>query len=440
MGRVRGSVLSLFSGAGGLDLGLEAAGFKTVACLEIDQTCRDTLRLNRPKWKQLDCSDVTEAAKTLEPKDLRLKVGELDLIAGGPPCQPFSMAAQWANTGRLGMKDDRAQTVVAMLDLVEKFLPKALLIENVAGFLRGEISASPFINERLKKINADHGTSYKLVPRVVDAADYGVPQRRNRVIAVAVKDGREFSWPEANYADNPVRAWDVLADLKEDDLPVGQGTWTELLPSIPEGGNYQYLTSRGAGDELFGYRTRYWSFLLKLAKDQPAWTLSASPGPSTGPFHWDNRPLTSRECLRLQSFPDDWKLAGNHRQHVKQAGNATPPLLAEVVGRALITHLYGEPPKRKNLKFLRKHVKGEVPEAVPPAPVPARFLGLVGAKKAHPGEGQGPSPRQKPVATDEPMDTVLVGSSVSELANGLRAVVPIDRSARRAQRGLQPLW
>ncbi|MFG2044001.1 DNA cytosine methyltransferase [Dactylosporangium sp. NPDC048998] len=392
---LHGSVLSLFTGAGGLDLGLEVAGFDTVACLEIDPVCADTLRENRPSWKQLDSGDVTVAAEMVRPMDLGLKVGQLDLIAGGPPCQPFSIAAQWANSGRRGMDDDRAQTVIAMLDLVESFLPKALLIENVAGFLRGEISASPFITERLAEINKRHGTAYDLHARIVDAADYGVPQHRSRVIAVATSDGREFEMPAATHADAPVRAWDAIGDLSETDLPPNQGAWAELLASIPEGGNYQYLTARGDGEELFGYRTRYWSFLLKLAKDLPAWTLPASPGPSTGPFHWDNRPLTARECLRLQSFPDDWRLVGTHRQRIKQAGNATPPLLAEVVGRALLAHLWGastgdqEPPK-----LLRPRTAGAVPKPVPPVPVPERFRSLVGSKDAHPGAGKGPSPRR----------------------------------------------
>ncbi|SFR11755.1 DNA (cytosine-5)-methyltransferase 1 [Lentzea waywayandensis] len=398
---VRGSVLSLFTGAGGLDLGLEAAGFDTVACLELDKTCRDTLRKNRKTWTQLPTNDVTVAAKELKPEHLDLEVGELDVIAGGPPCQPFSMAAQWANTGRRGMEDDRAKTVIAMLDLVESFLPKALFIENVAGFLRGEISAAPFITERLTEINKKHGTAYRLDPRVVDASHYGVPQRRNRVIAVAVKDGLPFKWPDPEYRDKPMTAWDAIGHLRQTKLPANQGTWTELLASIPEGGNYLHLTARGEGEELFGYRTRYWSFLLKLAKDQPAWTLPASPGPSTGPFHWNNRPLTALECLLLQTFPRDWKLEGKHRQQIKQAGNATPPLLAEVVGRALYTHLHGEPYDTGELVYLPKKSDRTPPKPVPPKPIPARFREMVGDKDAHPGEGMGPSPREKALNKDE---------------------------------------
>src|SRR5207302_1512865 len=95
------------------------------------------------------------------------------------------------------------------------------------------------------------------------------------------------------------------------------GYWTGLLPSIPEGRNYLYHTRHGGGVELFGSRRRYWSFLLKLAQDLPAWTIPAKPGPSTGPFHWESRPLAVEELLRIQSFPADWNIAGNRTTQVK---------------------------------------------------------------------------------------------------------------------------
>jgi DNA (cytosine-5)-methyltransferase 1 len=192
-----------------------------------------------------------------------------------------------------------------------------------------------------------------------------------------------------------MRAWDAIGDLPDpgsDVLPLG--TWaSDLLPSIPEGGNYQWLTAKGGGDEVFGYRTRYWSFLLKLAKDRPSWTLSASGGPSTGPFHWNNRQLTVRERLRLQSFPDDWKLSGSVRSQVRMAGNATPPLLAEIIGRAIaqqILHPGTTLDQRTSPSLPRKRT---VPAAVDPVPVPKRLQYLIGKKKAHPGAGFGPSPR-----------------------------------------------
>src|SRR6266511_2591615 len=334
-----GSVLSLFTGAGGLDCGLEAAGLETIACIEDDSACARTLEENRPSWKLLDCSDVVEAAKTLTPEDVGLGCGELAVLAGGPPCQPFSMAGQWVHSGRRGMDDSRALTVFAMLDLVAAFLPRVVLIENVAGFLRGTVSALPFIQERLREINRRHHVRYELQAEVVDAAAYGVPQHRQRVIGVATRDRLPFRMPPATHTEHPTTAWDAIGDLRENDVPQPGGGWTDLLACVPEGGNYQYLTARGGGEELFGYRTRYWSFLLKLAKDRPSWTLPANPGPATGPFHWDNRPLSARERMRLQSFPDDWHVVGKPRERTRQIGNATPPLLPEVVGRALVEQI-----------------------------------------------------------------------------------------------------
>ena len=99
-----------------------------------------------------------------------------------------------------------------------------------------------------------------------------------------------------------------------------------MLRSIPEGANYLYHTPKGAGERVFGYRRRYWSFLLKLAKDRPSWTIPAQPAQNAGPFHWDNRRLSEKEMLRLQSSPSKWHLAGGREERVRQIGNATPPL------------------------------------------------------------------------------------------------------------------
>jgi DNA (cytosine-5)-methyltransferase 1 len=228
--------------------------------------------------------------------------------------------------------------------------------------------------------------------RLVNAADYGVPQNRRRVIMVAVRDGAEFHWPAPTHDGDPLTAWDALGDLRETQFPQATGRWTELLPSIPEGGNYQWLTSHGGGEELFGYRTKYWNFLLKLAKSSPSWTLAASPGPSTGPFHWDNRPLTAREQMRLQTFPDDWDLAGDIRAQTKQAGNATPPVLAEVFGRAIAEALgyvsnFGS-------TLVRSHSPFPASSPTATAPVPPRYHHHRGPKLGHRGTGMGPSPRQ----------------------------------------------
>lgn len=389
-------VLSLFSGAGGMDLGLEQAGFEPIASLELDAKARETLRLNRPDWPIWEDGDVIAAAETLQPSYFGLAPGELDLIAGGPPCQPFSAAGQWAAGGRLGMNDERADTVHALLDLFERFQPKMVLLENVQGFLAGKNSALPEIERRVTEVNEIYGLNYMLQWQVINAADFGVPQNRKRAITVIHAEDTEWTWPDLTHESEPITAWDALHDLEEDpsSLPVLQGKWSHLLASIPEGYNYQWLTSEGGGEEIFGYRTRYWNFLLKLAKDRPSWTLPALPGPSAGPFHWDNRPLSIRERMRLQSFPDDWVLAGGFRDQVKLVGNATPPLLAELLGRRAAASLLGKHPaaSRGEVSLLRTPASVQ-PKPGPVRPIPDEYKTLVGPRAPHAGTGKGPAPR-----------------------------------------------
>lgn len=393
-------VLSCFSGAGGMDLGLEKAGFDSAGCIELDQLARDTLGKNRSDdvWPVLDVTDVVKAGQSLKPSDLGLETRELTLLAGGPPCQPFSMAAQWSEPKK-GVEDDRGKTVLGMLNLAERMLPQAILIENVAGFLRGRNSAEPSITARLRAINAKHKTHYRLHHWILNAADYGVPQNRRRAIAVAFRDlpeDIELLAPPAPFAGSPLTAWDALGELTPTAVPEAEGGYADLLASIPEGDNYQYLTAKGGGSkvELFGYRTRYWSFLLKLRRDAPAWTLPASPGPSTGPFHWDNRPLAVEERLALQGFPTNWQLAGSVRDGVRLAGNATPAPLAEAMGhfvRAILND-GGATLTAEDLRpTLAVNRLGPPPPPVAPAPLPKRWRSKVGPKDAHPGEGAGPA-------------------------------------------------
>ena len=123
----------------------------------------------------------------------------------------------------------------------------------------------------------------------------------------------------------------------EDGRQVGRS-----LPSIPEGENYLWHTARGGGIELFGWRRRYWNFLLKLAKDRPSWTIQAQPGPSVGPFHWKNRRLSNRELCRLQTIPDGYSVVGGIRAAHKQIGNAVPSALAEVLALAIREQVFDE--------------------------------------------------------------------------------------------------
>lgn len=391
------TALSCFSGVGGLDLGLEAAGFDTVGCLEIDEHARAALAANRPKWTLVDPGDVVEAGRSLRPSDLGLAPRELTLIAGGPPCQPFSKAAQWA-APKKGINDSRGTTVGGMLSLVETFLPSAVLMENVAGFLSGSNNAAPLIDRAFNRINALNRTNYRLHAWVVNAADYGVPQHRKRAIVIALRDGLRLpTLLPTTHAGQHRTAWDALGQTAPATSPAPAGKYADLLPCIPEGNNYQYLTARGAGEdfELFGYRTKFWSFLLKLAKDAPSWTLPASPGPSTGPFHWDNRPLAASERMLLQGFPADWKLVGPERADTRLAGNATPPALAEAMGR-VISHVLSDSTDAPTASDIQPTLATprratSPPPPMPPAPLPKRWQEHVGARQAHPGPGEGPS-------------------------------------------------
>jgi site-specific DNA-cytosine methylase len=386
------SVLSTFTGAGGLDLGLERAGYKTIASIEIDPSARKTLQANRPEWSLIETPDIVEVARDLKPGDLNLKARELGLLVGGPPCQPFSKAAQWADRGRSGLKDPRAKCLSAFLSLLERFLPRAMLIENVPGFIGGKTSALQALEKAIEGINKRHGTAYRVQHRVLNAVDYGVPQKRHRAIVVALRDGEYFEWPEPTHK-TPVRAYDALRDIAPKTKPALSGYWSDLLPSIPEGKNYLYHTADDDGLPLFGRRRWFWSFLLKLAKDEPSWTVPAKPGPSTGPFHWDNRPLAVEELLRLQTFPLSWKLQGGASAQIRQAGNATPPLLAEVIGRALGAQLFDM--RYKGGPTLRIARARHVPRRNAVRAVNEKYLGRLGAQADHPGEGKGPGAQRR---------------------------------------------
>jgi len=276
------------------------------------------------------------------------------------------------------------------MKLVGLFLPKVILIENVPGFARGRNNAIPTIRRALSRINREAGTKYAVEHRIVNAVEFGVPQRRERAILIAFRDGRTFRWPRAQTG-KAVRAWDAIGHLSSGNgEPQPSGQWAKLLPSIPEGHNYLWHTRRGGGRPLFGYRTRYWSFLLKLAKTEPGWTLPAEPGPATGPFHWESRRLSVAEMLRLQSFPASWKVRGTYWDQVRQIGNATPPLLAEILGRAIGEQLLGKAYRGRPTLSIPKKRRIPPPEAK--LPVPKFYRSREGRHRDHQGTGRGPRP------------------------------------------------
>lgn len=402
----RPSVLSLFTGAGGLDVGLEAAGFDTKVCVEIDADARETLSCNRPQWTLAEPGDVHRQSPTDLLRLANRRRGEIDLLAGGPPCQPFSKASFWARCDSTRLSDPRAATLSAYLATVNGVLPRVLLLENVKGLTyAGKDDGLRLLENGLRSINRRRGTRYAFQVLHLNAAHFGVPQLRERVFLVAARDGKEFVPPKPTHGDSPqlerlLTAWDAIGDLPEpDDAPIASGKWARLLPSIPEGENYLFHTPKGTGEPLFGWRTRYWSFLLKLAKDRPSWTIAAAPGPATGPFHWRNRPLTARELCRIQTFPDDYHICGDLRSVRRQVGNAVPCLLAEVIGRAISEQLLGVVPASRVPKLLPKRQSRRAPPE-PVSKVPRTYLALRGTHRAHPGTGRGPSVRRREAVSE----------------------------------------
>ena len=154
-------------------------------------------------------------------------------------------------------------------------------------------------------------------------------------------------------------AWDAIGHLSSaaSDKLIMSGKWADLLPTIPEGENYLFHTDRGGGVPIFGWRRRFWNFLLKLAKDKPSWTLTAQPGPATGPFHWDNRHLSAEELCALQTFPSDYQILGKRSDAQKQVGNAVPSALAELVALKMRARFFAKRSvKMKLQRWCRKNV------------------------------------------------------------------------------------
>lgn len=402
------TAISLYTGAGGLDLGFEAAGFETSVAVELDAEAVTTLRANRG-WPVLD-RDIHDISSEEILQTAGLSEGEADVLLGGPPCQPFSKSGYWAKGDSQRLDDPRAGTLGAYLRVLRDTRPRAFLLENVPGLIyRGKNEGFRLIKQTIESINDELGTCYTVAVAKLNAAHYGVPQMRERVFVIGSRDGVEFSFPAPTHGEaggedgevptlEPFRtAWDALGASPEADLDpeLGlRGKWADLLPSVPEGENYLWHTERGGGLKLFGWRRRYWSFLLKLAKNRPSWTLQAQPGPAVGPFHWKNRRLSAGELCRLQTIPRGYRISGGLAAVQRQLGNAVPSALAEVLAREIGAQLLdfggmaGKP-------TLVPKARLPVPEPEELRPVAAKYLGLVGDHEAHPGTGQGYAAQQR---------------------------------------------
>ncbi|GEP49832.1 cytosine-specific methyltransferase [Flavobacterium noncentrifugens] len=332
-------IVSIFSGVGGIDSGFEKAGFDTIFASDIWQTSCDSLKLNYPS-AEINCENI----KDVNFREILAKHTTIDGLVGGPPCPAFSKSRFYRTEKNRGLDDeDGFLTVSNYFRAVEELSPKFFLFENVHGFVfKPHSSALEYVMEESERLG------YKIFYNVLNAADFGVPQTRQRFICIGIKkEMDDFVFPEKthyppeNKSNNSwVTAGDAIGDidfdLVEDKAMQAGSKHKDLLRLIPPGENYLYFTEeRGFKEPLFKWRSRYWSFLLKLSPDRPSWTIQASHSNNMGPFHWKNRFLRISEIKRLQSFPDDYHITGNFKDQWRQVGNAVPPLLAYVLAKQI---------------------------------------------------------------------------------------------------------
>lgn len=345
-----GLALSLFSGAGGLDLGVEAAGFRTGAAVEINDDAADTLEKNFPT---LASPVIRSSILNVSTRELLRAAGlkgraRPELLVGGPPCTPFSKSGFWLEWKRAGLDPD-ASLLQAYTRVLAEAKPRAFILENVYALTYQNKASRPAFDRLLREIDA---AGYRCRWSVLNAADYGVPQLRPRLFVIGVpKRSRLPDLPEPTHigswerrktgaGDQPhVTAGEALEGLisEPEHEEVVRGRWGHLLPDIPPGDNYlHYTAERGHGNPVFKWRSRYWSFLLKLSPGRPAPTIQAQPGPNVGPFHWENRRLRVPEMRRLFTFPDDFAFVGRRSSVQAQIGNSVAPSLARQVAERLV--------------------------------------------------------------------------------------------------------
>lgn len=398
--RRRYTTVSLFTGAGGLDVGMDSTGrFELLACVELEARFCDTLRLNRDAG--LLGSGATEVIQAdiakLDPYELmdRLGIvpGELDVLVGGPPCQ------SWSTAGRRGtVQDPRGMLIWDFLRFVEVLKPKVFLMENVRGLLSGalrhrpiaerpEKGGPPLLEEErpgsaiaawasdLEKI--DNG-SYRVDVYEVNAVNYGAPQLRERVLFIGNRLGRLIDFPEPTHGPDeglaPHRTLgDALDGWHEPDpvLMDFSPRKKKYLSMVPPGGNWRTLPEEIAKESMGrayfakGGRSGWWR---RLSWDLPSPTITTLPNhSSTSLCHpEETRVLSVGECARVQEFPDGWVFAGNPAEQMRQVGNAVPARLGKVAGEVMANHLDAEsdgeladasalPPYRR--VNLRSHVR-----------------------------------------------------------------------------------
>lgn len=329
------SNIELFAGAGGMALGLEMAGFDHKALIEIDGSAAKTLIKNRPKWNVL-CEDIEKVAVRDIEKEFNIKKYDLDLISGGAPCQSFSYAGK-----RLGLEDTRGTMFYHYATFLKKLQPKMFLFENVKGLLSHNKGETFEII-----LNVFEQQGYRVEYKVLNALDYGVAQKRQRLIVIGIrKDLNEhitFNFPVEHKKKLLLR--DILVNVPKSECATYSKEKEKIFSLVPPGGHWRNIDQKIAKKymkkcwDMGGGRT---GILRRLSLDEPSLTVLTTPQmKQTERCHpLQVRPFSVRENARIQSFPDNWKFVGTVSSQYKQIGNAVPCNLAKEIGVEIIKSL-----------------------------------------------------------------------------------------------------
>ena len=336
-------ILSLFTGGGGLDIGFHQAGFDAFACVEITPTFCETLRLNKPNFYPLNCQIINRDIRDVKCEDIQN--GSCDFIIGGPPCQSFSAAGRRAG-GVTGVNDQRGSLFEHYCRMISHFQPKGFLFENVRGILSANKRND--WNQILARFS-DLG--YEIAFRVLDAADYGAPQHRERLIMVGTRIGNHFLFPRPTHGSDSefktphLTCGEAVADLQAPAEAVHDynGKYGARLKEVPPGMNYHFFTKElGYPNPVFAWRSRFSDFLYKADPNKTVKTIVSRLGAYSGPFHWKNRKFTVDEFKRLFTFPDDYQLAGGKNIVLQQLGNSVVPSFAKQLALAVAKQVFGQ--------------------------------------------------------------------------------------------------
>lgn len=325
--------VELFAGAGGLAIGMEKAGFHHVLLNEMDHYACETLRNNRPNWNVVE-GDIHDI-------DFTPLKGKVDFLSGGFPCQAFSYAGK-----RLGFEETRGTLFFELARAVKEIQPKVFMGENVKGLLEHDNGRTM---DTIKSVIGELGYTL-LDPHVLRAIQYDVPQKRERLILIAIRNDIapyvHFRWPDVCDCLRTLRDAFQKGTLFETDVPNSPGQKypdgkRKVMELVPEGGDWRNLPENVARDYMkgsYGLGGGKTGMARRLAMDEPSLTLTCAPAQKqTERCHpLETRPLTIREYARIQTFPDDWQFSGTLSAQYKQIGNAVPVNLSWALGRSLI--------------------------------------------------------------------------------------------------------